>query len=614
MPWKAHGTLPDTQGEWQQLLGGLNQQDQHIKQRDVSYGSYHIDRIIKQEKPDVYIGIEDIWAFNGYTDRKWWDKLTSVVHTTLDSLPILPDAVSAADKIKNYYVWAKFAETAMHSLGHKHVGLIHGAIESDKFFRLPDVDRAALRKRNRIPDDAFIIGFVFRNQLRKSVVQLLQGFKEFTNQNPEANAYLLLHTHWSEGWNIPERIKELGVDPSRVLTTYVCRNCKQYEIKPFQLAPEEYAKPRIDVNKGQNQPCPHCGSKNGQITANVTDGVSEEQLNEVYNLMDVYCHPFTSGGQEIPIQEAKLTELITLVTNYSCGEEYCTPESGGFPLDWAEYREPGTEFIKATTFPASIAKQLRKVYKMKLADRRSMGEKARGFVLDTCEVAVVGKKFEEIIDNAPLVEWDFDFKEPLKNPDYQPAPIEDDKEWLKDIYTNILQMYVKDDDSGLLYWMGELKEGRRDRNNVLAYFRGKANQLNQEANKIDFADVFDKESKNKKALLVIKESFGDCFMMTALFKSFKEQYPNYDLYVATEPQYSGIFLGNPYVHRVLAYHPAMENELAMIGQGKNKGYVDLFFHPGILSQRQLGYLSPDSIAHELEGPELRGITHDIRPL
>ena len=41
-------------------------------------------------------------------------------------------------------------------------------------------------------------------------------------------------------------------------------------------------------------------------------GVSEKELNEVYNLMDVYCHPFTSGGQEIPIQEAKLTELITL--------------------------------------------------------------------------------------------------------------------------------------------------------------------------------------------------------------------------------------------------------------------------------------------------------------
>ena len=74
--------------------------------------------------------------------------------------------------------------------------------------------------------------------------------------------------------------------------------------------------------------------------------------------MDVYCHPFTSGGQEIPIQEAKLTELITLVTNYSCGEDNCTPQSGGLPLEWNEYREPGTQFIKASTIPSSISKQL----------------------------------------------------------------------------------------------------------------------------------------------------------------------------------------------------------------------------------------------------------------
>ncbi len=609
MPWKAYGTLPDSNQEWSQIMQGLNQQDQQIKQRDVSYGSHNIDRVIKQEKPDVYIGIEDIWAFNGYTDRKWWSKITPIVHTTLDSLPILPDAISVADKIKNYYVWAKFAETAMHVAGHKHVGTIHGALESEKFFRLSDDDRAKLRQAHNIPPDAFVIGFVFRNQLRKSVVKMLQGYKEFCQQNPESNAYLLLHTHWSEGWNIPERIKELGIDPSRVLTTYVCRNCKSYDVKPFQLSPEDYAKPRIDVNKGQNQPCRHCNSKNGQVTTNPTDGVTEEQLNEVYNLMDVYCHPFTSGGQEIPVQEAKLTELITLVTNYSCGEEYCTPDSGGFPLDWEEYREPGTEFIKASTFASSIAKQLKKVWKMKAADRRSTGQKARDFVMRECEIKVIGKRFEDIIDAAPLVEWDFDFKEPLKNPDYQPAPTEDDKEWLKDLYKNCLLMYVKDDDEGLIYWMKELKEKTRDRNGVLSYFRGKAIQLNQESNKVDFGELFDKNDR-KRALFVIKESLGDCFMVSALFQDFKERYPDHDLYVGVDPKFADMFLGNPHVHKIIAYHPAMESELAMIGQGKGTSYVRVYFHPAIGTQRQLDYLSIDNISYDLRGREL--IEEDLK--
>ena len=93
--------------------------------------------------------------------------------------------------------------------------------------------------------------------------------------------------------------------------------------------------------------------------------------------MDVYCHPFTSGGQEIPIQEAKLTELITLVTNYSCGEDTSTLESGSFPLDWSEYREHGTQFIKASTSPFSIAKQLSKVFKMKPQKKSDMGKRGR---------------------------------------------------------------------------------------------------------------------------------------------------------------------------------------------------------------------------------------------
>ena len=599
MPWKAYGTNPDSQQEWQSLLQGLNPNDQHIKAREISYGGHYIDRVIREEKPDVYIGVEDIWAFNGYTDKKWWNKIHSVVHTTLDSLPILPDAVDFAAKAKNYYVWAKFAEDALSKLGHSHVKTIHGAIESQKFFRLNDARRLELRKRFNIAPDAYVIGFVFRNQLRKSVVKLLQGFKDFLAREPDSNAYLLLHTHWSEGWNIPERIKEIGLDPKRVLTTYICRNCKQYEVKPFQLPQEEWSKNRINTQKGQNIACPYCGSKNGQITTNPTDGVTEEQLNEVYNIMDVYCHPFTSGGQEIPVQEAKLTELITLVTNYSCGEEYCTPESGGFPLDWSEYREPGTEFIKASTSEFSISKQLAKVYHMKPSRRKELGEIARKFVLNTCDIAYVGKQFEEIIDNAPFADWDWNFEEPMKNPNYVPPDIEDDKEWVKDLYKNILLMYVKDDDEGLQDWLKDLKEKRRDRESVYNYFRSVAIKDNQERSRIDFGEVFDKNGK-KRILLVIKESLGDCFIVSSLFPSIKAQYPDHDLYVGCEPKYADVFVGNPHVHKILAYHPAMESELTMIGQGESKGYVDVYLHPAIGSQRQLCYLSNSNIALELE--------------
>lgn len=126
-------------------------------------------------------------------------------------------------------------------------------------------------------------------------------------------------------------IKRENIPADLVYTTYFCHACGAYEIKPFTR---------------QNIGCKFCGNPNSQVTTNVTAGVSDKQLNEIYNLMDVYCHPFTSGGQEIPIQEAKLAELITLVTNYSCGEDSCTIESGGMSLDWSEYREPELSSLK----------------------------------------------------------------------------------------------------------------------------------------------------------------------------------------------------------------------------------------------------------------------------
>jgi hypothetical protein len=146
--------------------------------------------------------------------------------------------------------------------------------------------------------------------------------------------------------------------------------------------------------------------------------------------MDVYCHPFTSGGMEIPIFEAKLTGLITLVTNYSCGEDSCTGESGSFPLDWSEYREPGTQFIKASTYPSSIAKQLKKVWNMDLNKRLQLGWKARKWVEENYSTEVVGKQLEKILDEMPDIDYDFNWEEEEKQKALDLSDLVDDGESL----------------------------------------------------------------------------------------------------------------------------------------------------------------------------------------
>ena len=542
-----------------------------------SYGAHLVDKVVNDEKPDVYLAVQDIWGVDFAIEKSWFNKISSVIWTTLDSLPILQSAITNAPKIKNYWIWSNFATKAMHKLGYSHVKTLHGCLEDKDFYRLSDFERNQLRKKNNIPQDAFIIGFVFRNQLRKSVPNLLQGYALWKKQNPEIkNTYLLLHTHWGEGWNIHKLAQEIGVNPQEILTTYVCKNCGEYEVKTFT---------------GQDLNCKYCGAEKSQITTNVGLGVTETQLNEIYNFMDVYCHPFTSGGQEIPIQEAKLTELITLVTNYSCGEEMCEIEANSLPLEWNEYREHGTEFIKASTYPESIAKQLNIVYKMQPHKRLEMGKKAREWTITNFGVKNIGKTLEEFIDSQPFVDWSKVNENPedKKDPYVQVPEIIDDADWLIFMYHNILKMKNIDrNDSGHQYWMSELSKGAK-RQDIENYFRNVALKENEKNKQVKFEDLLDANDKGR-VIYVIPESAGDVFLSTALFKSIKNRYPEFSLYVATKPQYKDILDGNPYVHRWLEYNPIMDNLIWLEGNNQHNGYFDIAYLPYTCTQRNLNYL------------------------
>ena len=570
-PWKSVGSLPNNQQELDQL-----NRDPNLA-RMASYGAHLVDKVVNDEKPDVYLAVQDIWGVDFAIEKSWFNKISSVIWTTLDSLPILQSAITNAPKIKNYWIWSNFATKAMHKLGYSHVKTLHGCLEDKDFYRLSDFERNQLRKKNNIPQDAFIIGFVFRNQLRKSVPNLLQGYALWKKQNPEIkNTYLLLHTHWGEGWNIHKLAQEIGVNPQEILTTYVCKNCGEYEVKTFT---------------GQDLNCKYCGAEKSQITTNVGLGITETQLNEIYNFMDVYCHPFTSGGQEIPIQEAKLTELITLVTNYSCGEEMCEIEANSLPLEWNEYREHGTEFIKASTYPESIAKQLNIVYKMQPHKRLEMGKKAREWTITNFGVKNIGKTLEEFIDSQPFVDWSKVNENPedKKDPYVQVPEIIDDADWLIFMYHNILKMKNIDrNDSGHQYWMSELSKGAK-RQDIENYFRNVALKENEKNKQVKFEDLLDANDKGR-VIYVIPESAGDVFLSTALFKSIKNRYPEFSLYVATKPQYKDILDGNPYVHRWLEYNPIMDNLIWLEGNNQHNGYFDIAYLPYTCTQRNLNYL------------------------
>ena len=582
-PWKSIGTLPDDPAERARVSQDAGQA------RLASYGGYLIDKVIKEEKPDFYFGVQDIWGTEFAIEKPWFNKINSTIWTTLDSLPILPSAIKNAPKIKNYWIWSSFATKALNEMGHKHVQTMHGCINTEQFYRLEEEERIQLRKNHNIEEDSFIIGFVFRNQLRKSVPNLLEGYAKWKKEyKPKKKTYLLLHTHWKEGWNIHSLAKEYGISLDEILTTYICKKCGEYQIKPY---------------KGEDQNCPYCLSEKTQITTGVGCGVREEQLNEIYNLMDVYCHPFTSGGQEIPIQEAKLTELITLVTNYSCGEESCEEGSGSIPLDWSEYREHQTEFKKASTCPVSICSNINMVYEMPSEERRARGKLSRKWAYDNFSVDVIGKKFEEFIDNTPSTGYDFsDTKSENQKRNFPDASVpanENDSEWILSLYKLILNTDNHINDDGYKNWMTALSN-KVPRAQVEEYFRKVAKDHNQKHFPVKTEDYLDKDDDGKRMVYVIPESAVDVFLSTALFKSIKTKNPDYNLYVATKSDYFGILNGCEYIHKIIPYNQQFDNPLFLEGAGPDKGFFEIAFNPYLISQRANNYIhnSKDKIDKE----------------
>ena len=375
-PWKSYGTLNQHPNILQQIQGD------GLKERYNSYGGYAIDEIVEDCKPDIYIGVEDIWAFPQYEQKPWWNKINKILWTTLDSVPILDQALQMEPHCDKMLVWASFAEQEMKKLGRKNVETLHGAVDYTNFKPLDNRDQ--IRKRFNLSDN-YVIGFVFKNQLRKSVPNLLDGFRKFKEKNPQAKPKLLLHTDWSEvgqGWDIPRYLKEKNVDKEDVLATYLCHKCDHYRVQPYA---------------GEELKCPACGTDKSLKTKTSGKGVTETQLNEIYNCMDVYCHPFTSGGQELPIQEAKAAGLITLVTEYSCGTDSCYEHQGGLPLKWNEYREPQTQFVKASTCPFDIAAKLKQVYMMTDAEKYKIIANGVKYVQNTFSIPVIANKLKHIL-------------------------------------------------------------------------------------------------------------------------------------------------------------------------------------------------------------------------
>lgn len=557
LPWKCYGLAPTPQQQ-AQIQSIQDEGQRSSAQRDANYGALNLDEVIKAEKPDYFLGIEDSWCFDNVINRHWHNVLPSFYNVTIDSLPLMPAQIDMAGKVR-VYPWATFAEEAYSQYGYK-TPTIPGTVDPDVFSPISPERRKELREKFKL-DDSIVFLKVARNQLRKHFPNLLEGFKLFKDRNSGIKAKLHFHTHFGEGWALPQIIQDKGVDPNDVLTTYYCKACREWEVRPFF---------------GLNQDCPHCGSQKSFDTCSIVNGVDDKTIAEIYGISDMTWNLISSGGFEYSSWQAKMCEKIIASPDYSCGYDAVREGSGGWPVKWASYMEPHSNFIKSSADPNSVCELMEKFVALSVEERTALEKQSRKFALEWCSTERVCRRWKEEFEKFPPADWsNFDWTPPRKNPTHQPPPNLSYQDFVIDLFRNVLKEKVDHNNSQVKFWTEHLAKSN-DHQGVYSHFTKIATQHNAQLDykPTDFGDLLDPIDE-KRLLIVMPQSAGDVLIVNSLVPRIKKLYPEFSIYFATSPQFRELVEHLPEIHRVLDYVPQMDDIFSMTGRGQHKGWFDV---------------------------------------
>lgn len=304
----------DDEIHWRYYANAVDNNDPRHKEYNSSmenqFGRWRFERVLLDFKPDVVIDVRDYWMnsyqqYSPYRPYFHW-----ILMPTVDSAPQQEEWIDTflhADAIFTYSDFGRDTLAQQSNNAIKYIETTSPGVNLDVFSYLPKEHRTQLREAFGIPQDAFVIGSVMRNQKRKLIPELFVAIKQFIHKLKSENhpladkIYLYLHTSYPDaGWDIPQLLKEYEIG-NRVLFTYACKNCKFYRPSLYQH-PAGF--------------CPRCTQKAFSMP-NVSSGITQSELNTILNIFDIYVQYAICEGFGMPQVEAGSAGVPVASVNYS---------------------------------------------------------------------------------------------------------------------------------------------------------------------------------------------------------------------------------------------------------------------------------------------------------
>lgn len=332
--WKNYAMMPD---ENIQL-----EVDTYSKRPDNAFGAWRFERSLLDFEPDIVLSIRDFWMDSFVMHSPFRRLFSWCWMPTIDAAPQNAewvDMFADADYLITYSDWAS---SVVRKQSRSNSVRLLGSAPPAAAACFKPMDKIQIRNSFGIKATDKIIGTVMRNQRRKLFPALFSAFSEFIHSSGRKDIYLYCHTSYPDGgWDLADLLHENSIS-SRVLFSYVCNQCGHLHASRFNDA---------------CQMCPAC-NKFTSVFPNVSCGVADEKLAEIYNLFDLYIQCANCEGFGLPQIEAAACNIPIACTDYSAMKDVIK-YLGAYPIKCsALYKELETGCERAVPSQESLVEAM----------------------------------------------------------------------------------------------------------------------------------------------------------------------------------------------------------------------------------------------------------------
>lgn len=339
------------------------------------YARLELLKILYQNDFDVFFALNDIEVLNSMTEHlnnvkkertKANKKKTKfVLYTPIDSEPRPRDCevLNLFDEVITYTEYGKATLKPLISEANwKKIKVIPHGIDTEVFYPIAnDFENSRTKEQLFGKSDVFVFGSVNRNSARKDLATLMMGFAMFKHTT-QANAVLYIHCN---------PIDRMGIDCYRLSE-------------------------RLGLDVGTDIFFPKDFDENM--------GVSESELNKIYNTFDCFITTTTAEGWGLSIVEAMATKKLVIAPRHTSIQEITDNGNNAFLFKFIQRAVFVNDFekIRFISNPEEVAQVCGIVYNLQNEE-----DEVRGQVATIVENAYnhvtkwkwkdIAKKFENII-------------------------------------------------------------------------------------------------------------------------------------------------------------------------------------------------------------------------